>query len=192
VQAAYADVILNLAPSTLNVRPGGTIEFIGTLTNTGTTDVYLNGDLSSLPYMELSLDDTPFFADSPLFLSAGGSYNGPFFDITADASAIPGSYTGSYTVQGGADSNAFVNLASQDFTVDVGSSASVPEPNYSIFSTAVLIIIILMRSLPSMRNYPGRHSCKLWFFVQRVWWHTPYHARPCLSDHLNIFPFQKG
>lgn len=128
----------DLTPSTLSVLPGGTIEFTGTLTNTGTDDVYLNGDVAILPDTDLSLDDSPFFADSPLFLSGGQSYDGPFFDVTADATAIPGTYGGSFAILGGADGNTFDNLAAQDFTVTVASGS--PEPNSSLLIAVPLLI----------------------------------------------------
>jgi len=133
---ASADVIFNLTPATLPAAPGGMASFTGTLQNTGSSDVFLNGDLSVLPsFPLLTIDDSPFFNNAPLFLdpagdpSGGDSYSGPFFNIVVDPSTPTGPYTGSFTVQGGGDSNTFDNLSMQTFEVDVGSaSPSNPSP----------------------------------------------------------------
>ncbi|MGA3068987.1 MAG: PEP-CTERM sorting domain-containing protein [Terracidiphilus sp.] len=128
--AARADAILDLTPSTLDTVAGGTVEFAGTLTNTGDADLYLNGDVVILPYPDLTVDDSPFFNNSPLFLSPGDAYTGPFIDVSVDGATPLGSYSGSYTIQGGSDSETFDNIAAEDFTVDVGSP--VPEPNTTL------------------------------------------------------------
>jgi len=143
VRLAHADAILDLTPATLSTAPGGTVQFSGTLTNTGADDLFLNGDVIILSYPDLTVDDSPFFINSPPFLLPGGSYVGPFLDVTADATTIPGSYSGSYTIQGGADSNTFDNIAEQDFTVEVSSSVVVPEPNSATLSTVELSCIVV-------------------------------------------------
>ena len=63
--AARADAVLTFTPSSLTITPGGTVEFDGTLTNTGTDGIYLNGDAFSLLFPDLTVDDSPFFEDSP-------------------------------------------------------------------------------------------------------------------------------
>jgi hypothetical protein len=133
---ARADAILDLKPPTLDTAAGGTVEFAGTLTNTGDADLYLNGDVIILPFPDLTVDDSPFFNNSPLFLSPGDAYTGPFIDVTVDPATPSGSYGGSYTIQGGTDSETFDNIAAEDFTVDVGST--VPEPNTSLLITSGL------------------------------------------------------
>lgn len=142
---ANAGVILTFTPSTLNTVAGGTVEFVGTLTNTGTADVYLNGDVVILPYPDLTVDDSPFFISAPLFLSGGSSYTGPFIDVMADLAAVSGSYGGSYTIQGGVDANTFGNLATQDFSVNV--SSSVPEVNSFLLAAVGLLVIVVIRRL---------------------------------------------
>ncbi|MGD0859512.1 MAG: PEP-CTERM sorting domain-containing protein [Terracidiphilus sp.] len=130
--AARADAILDLTPPTLDTAAGGTVEFAGTLTNTGDADLYLNGDVVILPYPDLTVDDSPFFNNSPLFLSPGDGYTGPFIDVTVDPATPSGSYSGSYTIQGGTDPNAFDNLATAGFTVNVGEVTATPEPNTTL------------------------------------------------------------
>jgi hypothetical protein len=138
---AHADVVLNFTPTMRDMVPGGTVEFVGTLTNTGTTDVYLNGDVIVLPYPNLTVDDSPFFTNSPLFLPGGGAYTGPFIDVMADLSILPGEYSGSYRVQGGADANMFDDLATQAFTVDV---VAAPEPNSFTLLVSALMGVALV------------------------------------------------
>ncbi len=139
-----ADVMFNLTPAMLNAAPGGTVEFTGTLTNAGAVDVFLNGDLSVFPYLTLTLDDSPFFANAPLSLSAdGGEYSGPLFDVTISPVALPGPYSGSFIIQGGSDSNTFDTLASQDFQVTVNTSS--PEPNTLFLVTIALTGVFLAR-----------------------------------------------
>jgi hypothetical protein len=145
VGAAHADAVLSFTAPTLNIAAGGTVEFDGTLTNTGTEDLYLNGDVIILNYPDLTDDDSPFFADSPLFLSPGDSYTGPFIDVTADATIASGSYDGSYTIQGGADPETFDDIATENFTVDVGSSSITPEPNSLLLLATGLAILTFAR-----------------------------------------------
>ena len=149
LRSARGDVIFNLTPSALTTSPGGTVEFTGTLTNTGSTDVFLNGDSAGgLPPI-LTLDDSPFFGNAPLFLTGtGGFYSGPFFDVMVVPAALPGIYSGgSFTIQGGADSNTFDGLASQNFQVTVTSPSSIPEPgSFVLVATAFAIILFARRS----------------------------------------------
>jgi hypothetical protein len=145
VDTARADVIFDLTPPMLSTAAGTTIEFTGTLTNTGSSEVFLNGDFSVLLFSSLKLDDLPFFANSPLSLAAGGGlYSGPFFDVIVDPVAVPGTYTGSFTIQGGADSSTFNNLASQNFQVTVVSA--VPEPGTLVLFGSGLMMVMRRRS----------------------------------------------
>jgi len=68
VEAARADATLTFTSSTLSIAAGGTVEFDGTLTNTGTDDIYLNGDVVILNYPDLIVDDSILYIDAPLFL----------------------------------------------------------------------------------------------------------------------------
>jgi hypothetical protein len=147
---ARADATLTFTSSTLTIDAGGTVEFDGTLTNTGTGDIYLNSDSFYLPYADLTVDDSPFFADSPSFLSPGDSYSGPFIDITADETISSGSYSGTYTIQGGADGDTFDDIATVDFTVDVGSTSTTPEPSpFLLMATGLaMIAVVRMRRRP--------------------------------------------
>jgi len=148
VGVARADAILTFTPSTLSVAAGGTVEFDGTLTNTGTYDLYLNGDSVDLEYSNLTVDDSPFIFSGPLYLAAGDSFTGAFIDVTADAATPAGSYSGTYTIQGGADADSLDDIATTDFTLDVGPP--IPEPNSFLLlatSMAILVVVRLTRFL---------------------------------------------
>jgi hypothetical protein len=143
VGAARADATLTFSASTMSLAAGGTVEFDGTLTNTGGDLLYLNGDQFSLLYSDLSVDDSPFIFDGPLSLSPGNSWVGAFIDVTADDSISDGSYSGSYTILGGTDPNAFDNLATADFTVNVGEVTATPEPNaFLLLATGVMLLAV--------------------------------------------------
>ena len=144
VGAARADAILTFTPSTLSTAAGGTVEFDGTLTNTGTYDLYLNSDAVSPLSPGLTADDSPFIFDGPTFLSAGDSYTGAFIDVTADAATPSGSYSGTYTIQGGADGDSFDDIVTENFTLDVGSP--VPEPNpFLLLATGLAFIAVVYK-----------------------------------------------
>ena len=101
-----ADVLtLTLDQPNLSVTAGVSVEFSGSLSNPGATDIFLNGDEISLN-QSLFVDDSPFFTFAPLFLSPGQTYTGPFFNVFAGLNATPGLYSGSFSVDGGADANA--------------------------------------------------------------------------------------
>ncbi|HZP84608.1 MAG TPA: hypothetical protein VFB21_23435 [Chthonomonadaceae bacterium] len=124
---AHAQLDFTLDPAAQAGKPGDTLTFTGTLKNTGTTTLFLNGDNFTLPGTGLSLDDTAFLTGAPLSLDGGESYTGPFFDILFDPNAPPQSVSGTFSVLGGADENALDTLASQNFGVAV-----VPEPMASL------------------------------------------------------------
>ena len=140
---ARADAVLTFTPNTLQITPGGTVEFDGTLANTGTTAIYLNNDVFSFLSPDLTIDDSPFIFEGPSSLAAGDSFTGAFIDVTADAATLSGSYSGTYTIQGGADGDTFDDIATADFTLDAGSTSITPEPNPFLFlATGIMILAV--------------------------------------------------
>jgi hypothetical protein len=142
---AAADILnFDLTASSLSAPAGKstTLEVTGTLSNPGTAVQFLNGDVSFLD-PSLTLDDSPFFTFAPLSLSGDGVYSGPFFDVVVSPATPFGSYPATFTIQGGANNNAFDNLATADFTVHV-SGTVVPEP--SSFGLLLLAFPILAAS----------------------------------------------
>ncbi len=138
-------VIFALSSQGTALRPGETASFVGTLTNSGPDAVFLNGAVSILPYSDLALDDFPFFLNAPLFLDPGESYVGAFFDVLIGANAVPGLYPGAFTIQGGADSDAFDDLATEAFVVPVALASEVPEPQSVLLLAGGLAFLGLFR-----------------------------------------------
>lgn len=141
--AAHAQLNFTLDTPAQFGAPGSTLQFFGTLSNPSTTDtVFLNGDTATVP-TGLALDDSPFINNAPLSLGPLGSgtdiYTGDFFDVSIDPAAQPGTYTGTFEIQGGADSNAQDTVAAQDFTVSVLPQA-VPEAS-SVTSMGLLLML---------------------------------------------------
>lgn len=112
--------------------PGDTVTFQATVAaNAGNTaDLYLNG-LSGNSDSTLAVDETDFLNNFPFTLSAGDTLTGDIFTVTLPLGAVSGAiYTGSVSLQGGADGSAQDILGSADFSVNVlaVSGAQVPEP----------------------------------------------------------------
>ena len=122
---AQADPVTLTLPSSVNVTAGGSITVIGTIANAGAPDFNISSWSINLSDPLLTFDDTAFLA-SPLVLGAGQTY-GPtsFFDVFADISLAPGSYSGTFTVF---DDIRQVNVT-QTFAINVTpGGAAVPEP----------------------------------------------------------------
>jgi len=124
---AKADsVSLTLEPSH-TISAGSGVSFFGTIVNTGSSTVFLNSVSITLGGPAgLTFSDAPFFANTPVSLAPGGSVGAvSFFDVFADLSVPLGTYNGSFTLLGGADGNAFDELGTRNFTVNV---VGTPEP----------------------------------------------------------------
>jgi hypothetical protein len=121
--SARAQLSFTLEPPTLLGTPGSLLTFSGTLTNTGTGELFLSGDSFTLAGAGLTLDDTPFLEGAPLSLSGGESFTGSFFSVAVAQGTRNGSYGGSFTILGGAGEGDQGELATHRFTVEV-----VPEP----------------------------------------------------------------
>jgi hypothetical protein len=127
VQLAHASSLgFTLASDTLFGGQGGVVAVKGTLTNTDAADVFLNGVLSFISLSGLTVDDQPFFLNTPLFLSPGESFTGEVFAVDIEPQAAVGTYQGSFTIQGGADANAFDTLSSVTFAVQVAIDTTPP------------------------------------------------------------------
>jgi hypothetical protein len=119
--------------------PGGVFTFSATVTNTGTSTVFLNSDSSNVD-SPATLDDSPFFNNWPLSLAPGVPYTGELFTVTAPAWGLGSNfYAGSFTLLGGADNGALDSLATVNFDIQV-----TPEPaNFLLFGTGVLTLGVL-------------------------------------------------
>ena len=122
--AARPQLSFTLTPSVQAGFPGTTLSFTAMLRNTGSAELFLNGDSFTLVGPDLRLNDTKFFTNTPLSLLGGEAWTGAIFDVVIGAAAVPGGYGGSFTVRGGADGGALNEMATQNFQVVV----DIPEP----------------------------------------------------------------
>lgn len=144
--------------------PGGTLQFFGTITNDTGTTIYLNGDALNLDGLSFTTVDQ-FFNTVPISLAPSGQVGDSsgdieLFDVNVSDPLIDalGTYSGSYTLVGGADGGAGTaqdNLGSVSFSVsEVSEVSEVPEP-----STIYLLLGGLSGALvPISRRLRGRVS----------------------------------
>ena len=144
---ARADIIITLDAAAQTGSPGDTLIFSGVMSNTGPDTVFLNGADLNLSGNSFTPDSSdPFLANVPVSLDPGQAtsdielfdvlINHPFTDPFA-------SYSGSYTLSGGADPAAQDLLTSVDFTVTAQNGTSaVPEPSaFALLATALTAIV---------------------------------------------------
>lgn len=125
-----ADVIFTLDAPVFFGAPGTTFDITGSLSNSGTDPVFLNTAYGTLSSSDLDFDYTNFWVLVPRILNPGDIYSSsPIFSVIAAPEAQPGDYSGSFTILGGVDENAFDELATQNFQVTVTGTSSVPEPS---------------------------------------------------------------
>jgi hypothetical protein len=107
--------------------------FNGSLTNTGSTNVYLNDIqfvLTPPGLTALNADTNAFFANVPGILLPGQAYTDAVFGITLGAVAPPGVYNGTVTILGGTSIFATSNLASATFQVSLPDSVGDGIPDW--------------------------------------------------------------
>lgn len=135
--ASQAQITISLTPSTtMPIVPGSSISWSGTLTNTGASDLFINGDQILVnPSDPFTIDDTPLLTPVQLFpLTAGSSYTGLLFTLTAPSFILNKNYTGSLTLLGGTDTFTTNPIGTQNF-----SFRAVPEPG----ATGLLVGVAL-------------------------------------------------
>src|SRR5262249_37223823 len=93
----------------------------------------------------LTADDTNFFLNAPLTMSADGLSGpgsfGPFalFTITIGADVLPGTYQGTFQILGGSGGDAQDAIGSAAF--EIAAAAAAPEPCQMVFFTAGLMLL---------------------------------------------------
>src|SRR4051812_18260546 len=112
--AQAVPITFTLGSSLLTTTPGTTVTFTGTLTETGGSTTFLNGDTFS---STLPLIDTPFFLNFPGALSPFQTFTAAMFMVRVPAGTAPGLYAGTFAVLGGTAATAAGLLASQPFAV---------------------------------------------------------------------------
>jgi hypothetical protein len=137
-----ATVRFSFTPPLLYAQPGQTVSFSGALTNTGTTEAFLNGDSFTFP---LPVNDVFLFVAPPSLLPAQ-SYNGPILEVRVSGAIVQGLYAGTFNILGGDSPAEFNLLASAPFSVQV-----VPEPSTRVGAAGAFIagIFVALRKRQS-------------------------------------------
>jgi hypothetical protein len=148
VSNAGATTLLTLDTPDQVGHPGDTLQFFGSLTNTGPDTVFLNSsDLNFTNAASFTTDDL-FAVNVPVSIDPGQTVNGiEFFDITlsnpfTDPFDV---YSGTYTLLGGSDPNAMDVLTAANFSVSAEAGSTVPEPTLVIPVCAALALLSLRR-----------------------------------------------
>jgi hypothetical protein len=148
--AARADIIVTLDNPNQTGNPGQTLSFYGIISNSSTdTDpagaIYLNMDNVSMALSSLSYTWLDDLANTPVdLIGSQSSSDIDLFDIvlTDPQSDLFGSYSGAYTLLGGADGGA--NTA-QDFLAQAGFTITTVAPEPGTFALLACAILMAMR-----------------------------------------------
>jgi len=147
---AYADTVtFTLTNPTQHTggSAGGTLTYDVTASaplNNGAA-VFLNGDGFNLG-LPLTIDDSDFFADAPLFLNPGDSDTFDMFTVTVPAGTTPGNYSGFFSVLGGAPGDLTDVLGTVDFVTVV-----TPEPgSFILLGSGLAGLVGVVRRKRSM------------------------------------------
>jgi hypothetical protein len=136
-----------LALSVVAGTAGEEVTVFGTITNTGTTLVYLNGENYSLGSSSLLNGDvTDFFANAPASLAGGGNSGIiALFSFDIAPGTAPGIYDENFLqLLGGAGNSDQNDIADAAFSVTV-ESTTVPEPETLGMIALGLAGVILLR-----------------------------------------------
>ncbi len=147
--ALATPISFTLGSSLLTTLPGLSVTFSGTVAETGGSNTFLNGDTANIA-APLSLNDTPFFLNFPLFLTPLQSVTSAIFAVSVPVGTSAGLYSGNFSILGGSTPSALNTLASQPFAVSVLPQATpVPEPG-----TALLCLLGLgtARAVSALRR----------------------------------------
>ena len=121
--SAQAQLLFDLLSEDQKGNPGSTLTFSGSLTNQGSSELFLTGDTFTLNAPGMTLDDSPFLNGFPLSLQAGETASGDLFTVFLGANPQPGTSFGTFTLLGGPNDGDMNVLATRPFSV-----TPVPEP----------------------------------------------------------------
>jgi hypothetical protein len=159
-RSAFAGPLtINLSSSLLTALDGETVTFSGSITNTSGTEVFINGDSSSIS-SPLIVDDTKFFLNSPL--SIGPSVTTPtfeMFDVKSPLGAPSALYSGAFDILGGTSRSSFDVVGTATFAVNVVQS--VPEPATLALVGLGLGGLGFWRRNPAMLRNAGPHALRV-------------------------------
>lgn len=152
-RAARAQFFLTLPanPMVLDATHGGTATFRATLTNNNPFALYLNSDTFVLQSPG-SLDDTlfqnyfvtpPNDGAQPTLAANGGTITLSLFTVSLPANTPLGIYSGTITLQGGADQLAAADLDTEQFAVQAVTPAAPPPPAVPESGSATTLAALL-------------------------------------------------
>jgi hypothetical protein len=121
-----ADLAFVLTPAIQSGVGTNEVFFSGTLTNTSLTTNFLNNiqfNFTGTASNYLTADTNVFFANVPGILLPGETYTDVVFGIFINSATPHGNYSGTVTIQGGADIFAADNLTNQTFQVTLPPAA---------------------------------------------------------------------
>ena len=121
-----AQIVLDLMPIEQEAALGQAVTYSAAISNTGTVEIFLNGDALNLTGAGLHVDDSAFIANAPASLLPNETWAGDVFSVQVDPDTFPSIYVGTLTLLGGTDVFSQDELASQNFQLTV--EAAVPEP----------------------------------------------------------------
>ena len=151
-QASADTITFLLDQPIVSASPGDVISFTGTLENSGTATLFLNGALGTLPYVDFLVDYGPFFSAVPASLAPGEIYSGEIFGVAVGLGAAPGDYFGAFTIQGGPDSFTFDDMSTHSFQITVTTVNGVPEPSSGVLALSAIALVFLSRRIPVLRH----------------------------------------
>jgi hypothetical protein len=154
---ARADIIITLDAAAQTGSPGDTLIFSGTLFNSSSDTIFLNGADLNLAGNSFTPDfSDPFIANVPVSLDPGqGTSDIELFEVVLnDPFTDPfTSYDGDYALSGGADPSAQGLLTSADFTITAENrSSAVPEPSSLVLLATALAGFVVLRSALAKRH----------------------------------------
>jgi hypothetical protein len=149
---AHAQLTLTLDTPNQSGYPGDMLTFTGTLTNVGTSLLFVNGTNFTLNGTGLTFNDDDFFLNGPVSLGAGEVFNGTFFQVQIDPVALPQVAPGSFFILGGTTDTAQNTIATTNFSVVVNAA---PEPASAML---MLGIALATGAVGRLRRRHTRHQ----------------------------------
>ena len=126
VTVAQAGLPFSLTPATLPGIGTNEILFTGTLNSTSPNTNFLNNIqivFTNAATNYFTADTNVFFANVPGILLPDESYSDVVFGVAVNSATPPGTYSGTVTIQGGADIFVASNLTNRVFQISVPAAA---------------------------------------------------------------------
>jgi hypothetical protein len=118
---ARAQLSFTLTPSVVSAPQGSSLTFAGTIENSSTNELFLNGASYTLAGTGFRLDPGPFLLNGPLSLAGGASYTGDFFDLALGFDPV-GRYDGEFSILGGPDPSGTAVIGTAGFAIELAAA----------------------------------------------------------------------